>query len=104
MATERAGGRRRGPMAKGVGCPSTACEAEHAHPQNEDGREGEQEDHEDVEQRREPVAQWRLGATERGRALKERAAPLRFTARDIAARAPRDEERQQQKEDAEEFE
>jgi hypothetical protein len=36
--------------------------------------------------------------------VKERAAPLRFSARDIAARAPRDEQREQEKEEAEEFE
>ena len=91
-------------MAKPPGFSSAAREAQHAHAQNEDGCEGEEEHDHDVEQRREPVAQRGFGAPERGGAVKERAAPLRFSARDIAARAPRDEQRVQEKEEAEEFE
>lgn len=91
-------------MAKPPGFSSAAREAQHAHAQNEDGCEGEEEHDHDVEQRREPVAQRGFGAPERGGAVEERAAPLRFSARDIAARAPRDEQREQEKEEAEEFE
>ena len=83
---------------------STPGEAQDADAENEDGRERKEEHDHDIEQRRDPVAQRGLGPAERGGRVKERAAPLGLFVRDVAPRAPRDEEREQEKEDAENFE
>jgi len=83
---------------------SASGEPQDADAENEDGGEGEEEHDHDVEQRGRPVTQGRFGAANGRRAVKQRAAPLGFFGRDVAPRAPGDEEREQEKKDAEDFE
>ena len=81
-----------------------ADHAQNAHPQDEDAGEGEEDDDRDIEQGGEPVAQRGFVATDRRGALEKRAAPLRLLLREIAPRAPCDEQREEQKRDAKKLE
>ena len=83
---------------------SASGEPQDADAENEDGGEGEEEHDQDVEQRGDPVTQRGLEAAKGRGALKQGAAPLGFPGRDVAPRAPGDEEREQEKKDAEDFE